>query len=348
MRPIFTALYLLLGAAAAYTTATAAPAPALAPYSVRAQWALGGPGGWDYLTLDGEGQRLFIARADRVLVVSTTDGTLLGTIPHTEGVHGVALAPDLGKGFISDGRADAVTVFDLKTLNTVGTLAISGHNPDAIVYDAASHRLITFNGRSHDITILDPATGAEISTVAAGGKPEFARADGSGHVFFNIEDTGELSELDAVAGQRIATWKLPGCEEPTGLAFDVAHQRLFSGCGNQRLIVTDATSGRQVATLPIGAGSDAIGFDAARALVFSTNGADGTLTVIHADTPDHYSVVATVPTRKSARTLALDPRTHRIFTVAAEFGPAPEATAAEPRPRPPVLDGSFRVLVLGQ
>ena len=344
MRSMFTPLCLLLGATAACATTTAAPAP----YSVHAQYVLGGPGGWDYLTLEPEAQRLYIARADRVLVISTTDGALLGTIPHTEGVHGVALAPDLGKGFISDGRADAVTVFDLKTLEPIGAFAVSGHNPDAIVYDAASHRLVTFNGRSHDITILDPATGAVVSTVAAGGKPEFAQADGKGHIFFNIEDTAELSELDAAAGQRIATWKLPGCEEPTGLAFDIAHQRLFTGCGNQQLIVTDASSGRQVARLPIGAGSDGVEFDAARALVFSTNGADGTLTVIHADNPDHYSVVATVPTQKSARTLALDPRTHRVFTVAAEFGPVPEATATDPHPRPPVLDGSFRVLVLGQ
>jgi len=326
----------------------AAVAVAATSYGVRQQYLLGGGGGWDYLTLDQAGKRLFIARTDRVMVVDTADGKVIGTIPHTEGVHGVALVPALGKGFISDGRADAVTVFDLKSLETVATFAVSGHNPDAILYDAKSGHLFTFNGRSHDITVLDPASGAVIATIAAGGKPEFVQEDGEGHVFFNIEDTAQLSELDTVAGRRVATWQLPGCEEPTGLAFDVAHRRLFSACGNAALIVTDAVTGKHVATVPIGHGSDAVGYDAQRSLVFSSNGEDGTLTVIHQDTPDHYSVVATVPTQKSARTLALDPATHRIYTVAAEFDPAPAATPAEPHPRAPVRDGSFRLLVLGE
>jgi DNA-binding beta-propeller fold protein YncE len=315
---------------------------------IRQQYLLGGPGGWDYLTVDPDAKRLFIARADRVLVVGTTDGALLATIPHTEGVHGVALAPDLGKGFVSDGRADTVTVFDLKSLATVGTFAVSGHNPDAILYDAHSRHLFTFNGRSHDITMLDPLTGATLATAAAGGKPEFAQADGKGHAFYNIEDTAQLSELDTATGQRIATWSLPGCEEPTGLAIDAAHQRLFSTCGNGALLVTDAATGRHVATVPIGQGPDAAAFDPQRGLVFSSNGQDGTLSVIHEDDADHYSVVATVPTQKSARTLALDPATHRIYTVAADFDAAPAATAAEPHPRPQVRDGSFRVLVLGE
>jgi DNA-binding beta-propeller fold protein YncE len=337
MRSIATALCLLSGAAVAATT-----------LGIHATYTLGGSGGWDYLTLDATAARLFIARADRVMVVSAADGRLLGTIPHTEGVHGVALAPDLGRGFISDGRADAVTVFDLRTLETVATWPVSGHNPDAIVYDAASRHLITFNGRSHDITVLDPANGTLVATLAVGGKPEFAQADGKGHVYFNIEDTAELSELDALTNRLIATWKLPDCEEPTGLAFDIAHLRLFSGCGNGKLVVTDAHTGRHVATVPIGQGSDAVTFDAERRQVFSTNGEDGTLTVIHADSPDQYSVVATVPTQKSARTMALDTATHRIYTVAAEFGPTPAPTPDQPHPRAPVRDGSFRVLVLGE
>ena len=323
-------------------------AVAAASYGVREQYVLGGPGGWDYLTVDPAAQRLFIARADRVLVMSTTDGRLLGTIPHTEGVHGVALAPDVGRGFVSDGRADTVTVFDLKSLATVGTFTVSGHNPDAILYDAASHHLFTFNGRSQDITVLDPVTGATLATLAAGGKPEFAQADGRGHVFFNIEDTAQLGELDATATRQVATWPLPGCEEPTGLALDAVHQRLFSTCGNGVLIVTDAASGRHVATLPIGRGPDAAAFDAGRGLVFTSNGEDGTLSVIHEDDPDHYSAVATVTTQPSARTLALDPASHRLYTVAAQVGARPAATAAEPHPRPPVLDGSFRVLVIGE
>jgi YVTN family beta-propeller protein len=320
---------------------------AAGPYAVKQQFALGGPGGWDYLTVDSGTHRLYIARADRVLVVSTADGTLQGTIAHTEGVHGISLAPDLGKGFISNGRADSVTVFDLATLATSATIAVPGHNPDAILYDQTSQRVFTFNGRSHDISVIDPAKGSVIATIPAGGKPEFARSDGAGHIFFNIEDTAQISEIDARTAKRIGTWTLPKCEEPTGLAFDIVHKRLFSTCGNRTLVVTDAASGRHVASVPIGEGPDAAVFDADRGLVFSSNGDDGTLTVIHEDDPDHYSVVATVATQKSARTIDLDAKTHLIYSVAAEFGPAPAATPDYPHPRPAVLDGTFKVLVIG-
>jgi DNA-binding beta-propeller fold protein YncE len=336
MRSILTCLVLVTGIASA-----------AGDYAVKQRFAIGGPGGWDYLTVDSSSNRLFIARADRVLVVDTLDGSLLGTIAHTEGVHGVALAPDLGKGFISDGRADSVTVFDLATLATLATIAVPGHNPDAIVYDKASRRVFTFNGGSHDITVIDPVKGSVLATLAAGGKPEFAQADGAGHIFFNIEDTAQISEIDARSAKRIGTWSLPKCEEPTGLAFDVAHGRLFSTCGNRTLIVTDAASGRHIASVPIGDGPDGAIFDAARGLLFSSNGEDGTLTVIHQDDPDHYSVVATVATQKSARTLELDAKTHLIYSVAAEFGPAPAPTPDQPHPRPAVLEGSFKVLVIG-
>jgi len=322
-------------------------ATAAGTYTVKHQFILGGPGGWDYLTVDSDSNRLFIARADRVLVVSTVDGKLLGTIAHTEGVHGIALAPDLGKGFISNGRADSVTEFDLATLATSATIAVPGHNPDAILYDKTSKRVFTFNGRSHDISVIDPAKGSVIATIPAGGKPEFARADGVGHIFYNIEDTSQISEIDALTAKRIGTWPLPKCEEPSGLAFDIVHQRLFSTCGNRALAVTDAASGRHVASVPIGEGPDAAVFDAARGLVFSSNGDDGTLTVIHEDDPDHYSVVATVATQKSARTMDLDTKTHLIYLVAAEFGPAPAATPEQPHPRPAVLDGTFKILEMG-
>jgi YVTN family beta-propeller protein len=315
--------------------------------AVKQEFVLGGPGGWDYLTLDAGSNRLFIARADRVLVMNTVNGSLLGTIAHTEGVHGVALAPDLGKGFTSNGRADTVTEFDLATLAPVSTIAVPGHNPDAIVYDKASKRLFTFNGRSHDITVIDPVKGAVVATIPAGGKPEFARADGAGHIFFNIEDTGQISEIDTLAAKRTGTWSLPKCEEPTGLAFDIAHGRLFSTCGNKTLVVTDAATGRNIASVPIGEGPDAAEFDADRALLFSSNGEDGTLTVIHQDDPDHYSVIATVKTQESARTMALDAKSHIVYTVAAKFGPAPAATPDQPRPRPAVLEGTFKVLVIG-
>jgi YVTN family beta-propeller protein len=239
MRSTLTAAACLLGLTVAGSIAAATDARNAA-YALKQQFTLGGPGGWDDLTIDPSTSRLFIARADRVLVISTVDGSSLGTIPDTAGVHSIALAPDLGKGFTSNGRADSVTVFDLKTLATLGTIAVGGHNPDAIIYDAASRQLFTFNGRSHDISVIDPASGSVVATIPAGGKPEFARTDGAGHIFFNIEDTAQISEIDTAADRRIATWSLPDCEEPTGLALDITHGRLFSACSNSTLAVTDA------------------------------------------------------------------------------------------------------------
>jgi YVTN family beta-propeller protein len=311
------------------------------------QIILGGPGGWDYLTFDPAANRLFISRADRVLVMNALDGSVVSTIPNTQGVHGVTLAPSLGQGFISDGRADTVTVFDLHSFATLRTIPVNGHNPDAILYDEASKRIYTFNGASHDISVIDPLKDAVVATIPVGGKPEFAVSDSAGHIFFNIEDTSQLSEIDAPTAKRIATWPLTHCDSPSGLALDIAHQRLFSVCDNAVLVVTDATSGRHVAEVPIGKGADAAAFDAERGLVFSSNGRDGTLTVIHEDDPDHYSVLATVSTQKSARTMALDAKSHRVYLVAAEFGPAPAPSADQPRPRPTVLDGTFKVLVVG-
>jgi YVTN family beta-propeller protein len=319
----------------------------VSPYAIQRQFALGGPGSWDLLTIDSTANRLFIARNDRVLVMNTLDGSLVTTIADTQGVHGIAVAPDLGKGFTSNGRADTVTVFDLKSLVPTSTIPVEGHNPDAILYDQASKHVFTFNGRSQNISVIDPLKGVVIATIPAGGRPEFAVNDGVGRIFFNIEDTSQIGAIDSSATKRIATWPLANCEGPTGLAFDIAHKRLFSTCGNGVLVVTDAVSGRHVAEIPIGKGPDGAAFDGARGLVFSSNGQDGTLTVIHEDGPDHYSVIANVTTQKSARTMALDARSHRVYLVAAQFGATPEPSADQPHPRPAVLDDSFKVLVLG-
>lgn len=316
-------------------------------YVIQKQFTLGGNGGWDYLTLDAAANRLFISRSDRVLVMNTRDGSLITTIPDTPGVHGIALAADLGKGFTSNGRADTVTVFDLDSLKATATIGVGGHNPDAILYDQASRQLYTFNGGSQDITVIDPLKSEVVAMIPAGGKPEFAAADGAGRIFFNIEDKSQLGQVDSTTNKIVATWSLTNCEEPTGLAFDVGHKRLFSVCANGVLVVTDATSGRQVAEVAIGKGPDAATFDAERGLIFSSNGQDGTLTVIHEDDPNHYSVVANVVTQKSARTMALDLTTHRVYLVAAQFGATPTPTADLPHPRPTVLDGSFKVLVIG-
>jgi YVTN family beta-propeller protein len=318
-----------------------------APYAVQGRFILGGPGGWDYLTMDSAAKRLYISRSDRVLVLNTSDGSLVATIPDTAGVHGIALAPDLGKGFTSNGRADTVSVFDLSSLKVTKTIPAGGHNPDAILYDKASKHLYTFNGRSLDVSVIDPIEGTLLATIPAGGKPEFAVADGRGRIFVNIEDTSQLLVIDSRAAKRLATWPLPHCDNPTGLALDAVHDRLFSVCSNGAMVVTDALSGRHIAEVPIGRGPDAATFDGERGLVFSSNGQDGTLSVIHEEDPDHYRAVATVSTQKSARTMALDAANHRVYLVAAQFGAAPAPSADQPHPRAPVIEGSFNVLVVG-
>ena len=326
----------------------ASSAPSDAPYSVAQEYLLGGPGGWDLLMSDPDHQRLFITRADRIMVVSTADGSLVGTIPETAGVHGVALAANLGKGFSSNGRSDNVTVFDLQTLKPLETIAVKGQNPDVILFEAASGRLLTFNGRSQDISFIDPEKREVVAKLPAGGKPEFAVADGTGKVFVNIEDKAQILVFDARTARQIAVWPLAGCEEPTGLAMDVAHRRLFSVCGNQVMAITNADTGKSVARVKIGQGPDGAAFDAERGLVFSPNGRDGTLTIVHEDDPDHYSVAATIATRKSARTMALDAKTHRVYLVSAEFGPAPAPTPEHPHPRGAVLENSFRLTVIAR
>ncbi len=313
--------------------------------SVTQRLALGGTGGWDDLTVDPAAHRLYLSRSDRVMVVNTLDGKLIGEVPNTSGVHGIALVPDRNIGFTSNGKTDSVTVFDLKTLKSLGEIKASGNNPDAIVYDPATQRVIVFNGHSANAPVIDAGSRTVVGTVALDGKPEFARADGQGRVFVNIEDKGEISVIDPKTATVVASWPLPGCEEPSGLALDIAHRRLFSACGNGKMVVTDADSGKHIADIPIGAGPDGAAFDSANGLVYSPNGHDGTLTIAHQDDADHYSVVATIPTQKSARTMTLDETTYRLYLPAAEFGPLP---ANAPRhTRPPMNPDSFIVLVIG-
>jgi YVTN family beta-propeller protein len=339
---------ILVATCLAYTSAAGVTAtPSIAAYAVEREFALGGAGGWDYLTLDAEAHRLYIARADRVLVVDEQTGAMLTTIADTAGVHGIALAGKLGKGFTSNGRSDSVTEFELASGKPVGSIAIAGHNPDAILFDSASGRVFTFNGRSNDVSVIDPGTRSVVATIPVGGKPEFAVTDNAGRIFVNIEDKSQLLAIDAIHAKVSATWSLPHCEDPSGLAFDASNHRLFSTCANGVMAVTDSITGRAVASVPIGKGPDAAAFDAQRALVFSSNGEDGTLSVIHEDTPDRYSTVATVVTQKSARTMALDAKTHRVYLVAAQFGSAPTVAPGQSRARPPVLENSFKVIVVG-
>lgn len=315
-------------------------------YAVVQHYAIGQNGGWDYLTYSADGHRLYVSRSDRVLVVDADSGKIEATIAGTDGVHGIALVPKLGRGFTSDGRANALTEFDLATFKVLRTIPVDGKNPDALIHDPASNHLFAFDGRSNEASVVDPVAGKLVAKIPLPGKPEFAASDAAGNVYVNIEDTAQLARIDSTANKVTAVWKLADCEEPSGLAIDVAHHRLFSVCQNKHMAVTDAQSGKPVASVAIGEGPDAAGFDPIRNLVYSSNGHDGTLTVAHEDDPDHYSVIANVPTQKSARTLALDTQGNRIFTVAAQFGPRPAPTKANPHPWPAVVDGSFTILVI--
>lgn len=328
--------------------AAAPPAASLpvAPYSVVAHWPVAGNTRWDYLAIDRERHRLFVTRGDHVAVIDLATGKALADVTPTDGVHGVALAQPLGKGYASNGHGDSVTVFDLATLAVLKTVPIEAHNPDAIVFDVPSQRVFTFNGRSNDATVIDAVSDTVVKTIALSGKPEFAVSDGHGRVYVNIEDRAELVAIDTRKAKVVATWTLGGCEEASGLALDTARRRLFSVCANERMTVTDARSGKVVALVPIGKGPDAVAYDESTHAVLSSNGRDGTLTVVRQNDADHYSVVGTVPTRTSARTLALDPDSHRIYLAAAEFEPAAAAPAGQAQGRPTMKDGSFEIVVV--
>ena len=326
------------------STAMAAPGSG---YTVTKKFEIGGEGGWDYFIYDTAGKRLFISRGAHVIVVDAASGKVTGDIPDTPGVHGIALAPDLGRGFTSNGRDNSVSIFDLKTLKVSGKVK-TGENPDAILYDPASKRLFTFNGRSKDSTVIDAANGTVLATIPLGGKPEFAVADGKGMVYVNNEDTAEIMAIDAAKATVTARWKMTGCEGPSGLAMDTKHRRLFAGCDNKVMAIVNADTGKTVATPAIGEGVDACAFDPSTGMAFSSNGGDGNLTVIHEDSPDKYTVVENVPTQKGARTMTLDPTTHTAYVVTASFGPKPEPTKDNPRGRPPMLPNSFVLLVVSK
>jgi DNA-binding beta-propeller fold protein YncE len=327
--------------------AAVSPVPPPQDYRVLQRATLGGEGGWDLLTVDPAAHRLYVSRGTRVMVIEADTLKLLGEISDTAGVHGIAIASDLGRGFTSNGRTSNSTIFDLKTLKPVGEIK-TGENPDMILYEPRSHRVLAFNARSKDVTVIDAKAGTVAGTIALEGKPELAVEDGMGTVFVNLEDKSEVVALDPVALKVKGRWSLAPCEEPTGLAIDRAHRRLFAACANKMMAVMDADSGKVVTTVPIGQGPDGAAFDPERQLAFSPNGRDGTVTVIHEMAPDKFEVVQTVETAKSARTLDLDPKSHKLYLLAAQFGPPPSPTAEQPRPRPTMVPGTFEVLVVGR
>ncbi len=337
-------LKLSLGAAAAiFLVPAVLTAQATPPgYHVIRRIAAGGEGGWDYLTVDTTSRRLFLPRGSHVMVVDLQRDSVIGDIPNTLGVHAVALAPELGRGFTSNGRDSSVTIFDYKTLAPISVLKIPGRNPDAILYDPATKRVFTFNGGSSNSTVIDATNGTVIGTVDLGGRPEIGLVD-RGRVIVNIEDKSEILVFDAKTLAVEAHWPLAPCKEPSGLAIDRAHQRVFAGCSNKVMAVVDLSTGKVVASPAVGSGVDASGFDPATQLAFTSNG-EGTITVVHEDSPDHYTVVETVPTQRGARTMAVDEKTHRLYTVSAEFGTPPAPTAERPRPRAPMVPGTFVIL----
>jgi DNA-binding beta-propeller fold protein YncE len=332
---------LLTAIGMALVMACAAVAAASPGYHLGGETRLSGDDGWDYLVADAASGRLYIAHGTRVQVLKLSDLSVLGEIAATPGVHGVALAPDLGHGYVSAGRSDSVIVFDLASLARVAEIK-SGGNPDAILYDAPTRQVFAFNGRGRSATVINAVDNKVIATLPLGAKPEFAVSDLNGHIFVNLEDSHRIAVLDARARSVLKNWELPGCEEPTGLALDRAHGLLFSACSNRVMKVLDSASGRLVASLPIGAGVDAVVFDPTTQLV-AASGGDGTVTIVHEDARDRFSVTQTVATLRGARTLALDEQTHRLYTVTAEFVTTEGAVTTG---RPAIVPGSFKVLVL--
>jgi DNA-binding beta-propeller fold protein YncE len=308
-------------------------------YAITHTYKLGGDGGWDYLALDTAGHRLFIARQDRVMVVDPATGKLLAQIPGLNRAHGIAFAYAEGHGFATSGADSTVTMFDLKSLQVLKRTK-AAIDDDAVLYDPATSHIFTMNGDAKSSSVLDARTGDLIGNIDLGGGPEFGVSAGDGKLYVNIEDASEIVEVDAAAMKVTRRWSIKPCESPSGLAIDRAHHRLFSWCGNGTMGISDAQAGKLVTTVPIGRGVDACRFDAGTGLAFASNG-DGTLTVIHEDSPDKYSVVGNVTTMRGARTMEVDLGTHRVFTVSAEFGPLPAGQR-----RPPVLPGTFALLEL--
>jgi YVTN family beta-propeller protein len=321
------------------------PIAAQQPYKVIDRWKIGGDGGWDDLTADSQAYRLYLTHGLRVDVVDTQTGKLIGSITGLHGTHGVALDTAGKFGYISDGGGNAVVVFDRATLATVATIP-AGTNPDAIIFERATQTVWAFNGRSKDATVIDATTSKVVATIPLPGKPEFAAVDGQGTIFVNIEDKNEIVRLDAKTNKLTAEWPLTGCDSPSGLAIDVSGGRLFSVCDGKKMAVTDAKTGKSLATAAIGSGPDGAGWDAKHKLAFASCG-EGILSVVDAGAPG-YPTIESLPTQRSARTMTYDSATDRVYLVAAELGPRPEPTAANPRPRPPVLPGSFVVLVVGR
>jgi DNA-binding beta-propeller fold protein YncE len=313
-------------------------------YHVTDHWKLGGQGGWDYLLSDDAAHRLYVTHNSRVEVVDTTTGKPIGAITGLKSTHGVALNPDGKIGYISDGAGNAIVVFNRADFSVQATVT-AGTNPDGITFEPTTKTVWAFNGRSKNISVLDTTSNTVVATLPLPGKPEFPQADGHGSVFVNMEDQNEILKLDAASRKEVATWPLPGCDSPSGMAIDRDHHRLFSVCDGGKMAIVDYESGKVLGLAAIGDSPDAAGFDPKRELAFSSNGGDGTLTIVQAGKPG-FPVLQTVKTEKGARTMGFDTSTGRIYLVTAQFGPPPAPTDAMPHPRPSIVPDTFEILVV--
>lgn len=318
--------------------------PGPSGYHVVKTIPIGGAGKWDYCVVDAAARRVYVSHGTHVVVLDADSNAVVGDIPDTLGVHGIALAPDLGRGFTSNGRANTITIFDLKTLKAISTVKSGGVNPDAIYYDLGSKRVFAFNGRSANAIAINAADGKVAGMIPVGGKPEFAAGDDEGRVYVNVEDKSQLLEIDAQKLSVLHRWPLAGCKEPSGLAIDQKNHRLFSVCGNKKMMVVNADTGKVVATPAIGEDPDAAAFDPDTQLVFSSNGESGDLTVIHQDSADKYTMVENVPTKKYARTMAIDSKTHNIFLPVSDF----ESVIPKGEDEPPMKPNTFGVLLVSK
>jgi len=314
-------------------------------FRVLSKIKIGGTGGWDYVAVDPDANRVYASHGTLVEVVDPTAGKVVGQITQLHNVHGVAVAPEFGKGFITNGASNSVTIFDLKTLAKVGEPQ-TGQNPDSVCFEPKTKRIFTFNGRSSDSTVIDPKTNEVVKTLPLTGRPEECAADGTGKIYVNLEDSNEIIEMDAAKPAILRHASLSPCESPSGLAIDIKNKKLFSACSNKVMAVTDIPTLKVVATPPIGAGPDGAGFDPGLGLAFSSNGGDATLSIVK-EVNGKYETVENVPTERGARTMAVDPKNHRVYLLAAEYGPAPEAQPGK-RARPPILPDSFHILVVGK
>ena len=338
------AMFLVVGSLVAFVRLGSA-ASNTSDYRLVKKITLGGEGGWDYFEVDPATGHIFIPRGDHILVVDSS-GKQVADIGNVHGTHAIVFAPELKRAFLS--AEGSVAILDMEKMQAVRGVELPGKDPDAILYDPSAKRVFTFNGGgTKDATAIDAGTGKVVGSIPLGGKPETAQADGDGHIYVNVEDQNQIVAFDSKTLKVLHTWPVAPCEEPAGLAIDVAHKRLFAGCHNQLMAVVDYTNGKVVATVPIGKGVDANRFDPVTGLAFTSCG-DGTITVAHEDSSDKYSVIQTIATQRGARTMALDPKNHNVYTVTAEFGPPPPATPQHPHPWPKVISKTFTLLIFGQ